>query len=129
MVGPDGPDEFIARCPAVRPAQEHLQQGHCRSPIAPLAASHARVTQRLVPGPHRGANEPLEGEFPQRGDPHQRRLCLVVLSSAVHHLYTSSPTRLASTCKARAAPASETLTGRHRLFSPRPPIIAQAPVG
>ncbi|MFL5657291.1 MAG: hypothetical protein ACJ8CB_24290 [Ktedonobacteraceae bacterium] len=113
MVGPDGLDEFIARCPAVCPAQEYLQQSHRRSPIAPLAPCHACVTRRLFLGPRGSTNQPLEGEFPERGDPHQRMLCMVVFNCAVHRQPTSSPGRPASSCKARAEPAGETVTVRH----------------
>ncbi len=89
VVGPDGLDEFIPRCPAVRPAQEHLQQGHCRSAIAPLAPCHARVTRRLILGPRGSGNEPFEGEFPECDDPHQRMLRGIVLNCTAHRLCIS----------------------------------------
>src|SRR5260221_290506 len=89
VVGPDGLDEFISRCPAVRLAQEHLQQGHCRSAIAPLAPCYARVTRRLIRGPRGSGNEPFEGEFPERDDPHQRMLLGIVLNCTAHRLCIS----------------------------------------
>ena len=48
IVGPDGLDELLTRCPAVGAAHEHLQQGHRRPAVAPLAARHALVTRRLT---------------------------------------------------------------------------------
>ena len=86
VVGPDGLDQFVARRPAARAAQEHFQQGHCRSPVAPLAPCHARVPRRLFLRPWGSAHEPLEGEFPHGGDPHQRMLRVIVLTRFTHHL-------------------------------------------
>src|SRR5215467_10308950 len=50
--------------------------------------------------------EPLEDEFPQRGDPHQRMFCLIVFSCAMHRPRISSPGLPGSIRKAGAEPGS-----------------------
>ena len=90
-VGPDGLDEFVPRCPAVRSAHEHLQQGHRRSTVAPLAPRHSCVTRRLIRCPRGSWNEPFEGEFPQRDDPHQWMFCVKRLVCTLHDLSSSPP--------------------------------------